>query len=95
MLPSETMIWQPEFTDKTLSRKPGAVQARDLVNTFPSIKCLKIQRYVSTSSSPVLSVPDWKTCGSAGISVTSMTGVCAAVPVIRIFMEPVCMRLWR
>ncbi|WP_250129401.1 HNH endonuclease, partial [Escherichia coli] len=23
---SETMIWQPEFTDKTLSRKPGAVQ---------------------------------------------------------------------
>ncbi|CAM8051806.1 AMP nucleosidase [Escherichia coli] len=26
MLPSETMIWQPEFTDKTLSKKPGAVQ---------------------------------------------------------------------
>ncbi|HBC1013047.1 TPA: transposase [Escherichia coli] len=23
MLPSETMIWQPEFTDKTLSRKTG------------------------------------------------------------------------
>ncbi|STG48328.1 phage protein [Escherichia coli] len=22
------MIWQPEFTDKTLSRKPGAVQFR-------------------------------------------------------------------
>ncbi|WP_423740659.1 transposase DNA-binding-containing protein [Escherichia coli] len=22
------MIWQPEFTDKTLSRKPGAVQRR-------------------------------------------------------------------
>ncbi|TGD19701.1 hypothetical protein DXT71_29300, partial [Escherichia coli] len=29
MLPSETMIWQPEFTDKTLSRKPGAVHIRD------------------------------------------------------------------
>ncbi|EKJ39628.1 impB domain protein, partial [Escherichia coli EC1869] len=28
-LPSETMIWQPEFTDKTLSRKPGAVQFFD------------------------------------------------------------------
>ncbi|EOP0788445.1 hypothetical protein QY790_004210, partial [Escherichia coli] len=28
MLPSETMIWQPEFTDKTLSRKPGAVQTK-------------------------------------------------------------------
>ncbi|ECR9682465.1 PapI protein, partial [Salmonella enterica] len=27
MLPSEIMIWQPEFTDKTLSRKPGAVQS--------------------------------------------------------------------
>ncbi|WP_213090915.1 hypothetical protein, partial [Escherichia coli] len=27
MLPSETMIWQPEFTDKTLSRKIGAVHA--------------------------------------------------------------------
>ncbi|EFN9198989.1 PapI protein [Escherichia coli] len=27
MLPSETMIWQPEFTDKTLSRIPGAVQS--------------------------------------------------------------------
>ncbi|MDF0932003.1 DNA cytosine methyltransferase [Escherichia coli] len=23
------MIWQPEFTDKTLSRKPGAVQVLD------------------------------------------------------------------
>ncbi|WP_349355902.1 DUF4942 domain-containing protein [Escherichia coli] len=23
------MIWQPEFTDKTLSRKPGAVQNPD------------------------------------------------------------------
>ncbi|KUS28296.1 transposase [Escherichia coli] len=29
MLPSETMIWQPEFTDKTLSRKPGAVHPDD------------------------------------------------------------------
>ncbi|KOZ36679.1 transposase [Escherichia coli] len=28
MLPSETMIWQPEFPDKTLSRKPGAVHNR-------------------------------------------------------------------
>ncbi|WP_214282432.1 hypothetical protein, partial [Escherichia coli] len=36
MLPSETMIWQPEFTDKTLSRKPGAVQ-----NTFASGSCFE------------------------------------------------------
>ncbi|CDK49049.1 hypothetical protein [Escherichia coli IS1] len=34
MLPSETMIWQPEFTDKTLSRKPGAVQAGVIITTF-------------------------------------------------------------
>ncbi|TJA47682.1 AMP nucleosidase [Escherichia coli] len=30
MLPSETMIWQPEFTDKTLSRKTGAVQYQNI-----------------------------------------------------------------
>ncbi|PSX48452.1 hypothetical protein, partial [Escherichia coli] len=30
MLPSETMIWQPEFTDKTLSRKTGAVHLRSV-----------------------------------------------------------------
>ncbi len=29
MLPSEMMSWQPEFTDKTLSRKTGAVQSGD------------------------------------------------------------------
>ncbi|ERC63790.1 hypothetical protein EC08BKT55439_2467 [Escherichia coli 08BKT055439] len=29
MLPSETMIWQPEFTDKTLSRKTGAVHTEE------------------------------------------------------------------
>ncbi|MDR7986913.1 IS21 family transposase, partial [Escherichia coli] len=40
MLPSETMIWQPEFTDKTLSRKPGAVQMyREwLKTTSPSMR---------------------------------------------------------
>ncbi|QDG04422.1 hypothetical protein EWM66_07010 [Escherichia coli O157:H7] len=32
MLPSETMIWQPEFTDKTLSRKPGAVHSMQLIH---------------------------------------------------------------
>ncbi|QGY07443.1 hypothetical protein F6P96_05970 [Escherichia coli] len=37
MLPSETMIWQPEFTDKTLSRKPGAVQLLDKIITIQSV----------------------------------------------------------
>lgn len=33
MLPSETMIWQPEFTDKTLSREEtGAVHIDDFVD---------------------------------------------------------------
>ncbi|MFS4205193.1 hypothetical protein, partial [Escherichia coli] len=35
MLPSETMIWQPEFTDKTLSRKPGAVQLNKTPDASP------------------------------------------------------------
>ncbi|MBY8647772.1 hypothetical protein, partial [Escherichia coli] len=34
MLPSEILIWQPEFTDKTLSRKPGAVH-RHLIYPVP------------------------------------------------------------
>ncbi|WP_213078754.1 hypothetical protein, partial [Escherichia coli] len=38
MLPSETMIWQPEFTDKTLSRKPGAVQS-DVVSASVHYCC--------------------------------------------------------
>ncbi|WP_252991959.1 ATP-binding protein, partial [Shigella flexneri] len=29
------MIWQPEFTDKTLSRKPGAVQS--LISAAPAL----------------------------------------------------------
>ncbi|WP_213060260.1 hypothetical protein, partial [Escherichia coli] len=36
MLPSETMIWQPEFTDKTLSRKPGAVHSGCSHHVCPS-----------------------------------------------------------
>ncbi|OKW24576.1 transposase [Escherichia coli] len=38
MLPSETMIWQPEFTDKTLSRKPGAVHLLILLFTAPVVE---------------------------------------------------------
>ena len=32
------MIWQPEFTDKTLSRKPGAVQLLDKIITIHRVK---------------------------------------------------------
>ncbi|RCQ99938.1 hypothetical protein [Escherichia coli] len=38
MLPSETMIWQPEFTDKTLSRKPGAVHSDIMSEAFSLTK---------------------------------------------------------
>ncbi|APH98348.1 transposase [Escherichia coli] len=40
MLPSETMIWQPEFTDKTLSRKTGAVHIADFGFYFVGINGL-------------------------------------------------------
>ncbi|TEV96217.1 hypothetical protein, partial [Escherichia coli] len=43
MLPSETMIWQPEFTDKTLSRKPGAVHPALFVVTF----CVSVGIYIN------------------------------------------------
>ncbi|ERA32432.1 hypothetical protein H000_03616 [Escherichia coli UMEA 3899-1] len=42
MLPSETMIWQPEFTDKTLSRKPGAVQVISQIDKLEYV--VKVQR---------------------------------------------------
>ncbi|MEI1580142.1 IS3 family transposase, partial [Escherichia coli] len=46
MLPSETMIWQPEFTDKTLSRKPGAVHAA-MESFFSTLKseCYYLNKY--------------------------------------------------
>ncbi|WP_241957599.1 OB-fold protein [Escherichia albertii] len=31
------MIWQPEFTDKTLSRKPGAVHKVEITGTVQEI----------------------------------------------------------
>nr|HDU9104703.1 transposase [Escherichia coli] len=51
MLPSETMIWQPEFTDKTLSRKPGAVQ-KGCPNYPPEFK----QLLVAASCEPGISI---------------------------------------
>ncbi|MEF4187589.1 hypothetical protein U9X67_26715, partial [Escherichia coli] len=42
MLPSETMIWQPEFTDKTLSRKPGAVQNASRAVDSPAGSALRL-----------------------------------------------------
>ncbi|WP_213059432.1 hypothetical protein, partial [Escherichia coli] len=43
MLPSETMIWQPEFTDKTLSRKPGAVHDVGYVRYPTLIRSIRIE----------------------------------------------------
>ncbi|MCZ0278029.1 hypothetical protein OZG98_18935, partial [Escherichia coli] len=50
MLPSETMIWQPEFTDKTLSRKPGAVQ----IETAEHIKKLRDMRSKSRGNHGII-----------------------------------------
>ncbi|RJF16535.1 hypothetical protein D2187_17655, partial [Escherichia coli] len=43
MLPSEIMIWQPEFTDKILSRKPGAVQPTFVETNFVLILVTRTQ----------------------------------------------------
>ncbi|MDA2796880.1 hypothetical protein PH344_06040, partial [Escherichia coli] len=45
MLPSETMIWQPEFTDKTLSRKPGAVQFQEPLHGLMSRRFHQNRKY--------------------------------------------------
>ncbi|MGT8029626.1 hypothetical protein ACRW1L_06495, partial [Escherichia coli] len=47
MLPSETMIWQPEFTDKTLSRKPGAVHLPVIL-----VRLRQVWDYPSSTSLP-------------------------------------------
>ncbi|MEF6556725.1 hypothetical protein U9906_23725, partial [Escherichia coli] len=52
MLPSETMIWQPEFTDKTLSRKPGAVHSISSVSfriLVISTLIMSIQKFLKYS----------------------------------------------
>ena len=36
------MIWQPEFTDKTLSRKPGAVHSDNMVYTEKHIRIISV-----------------------------------------------------
>ncbi|QKI48138.1 transposase (plasmid) [Escherichia coli O10:H32] len=46
MLPSEILFWQPEFTDKTLSRKPGAVQWADRDGLCLFAKRLERGRFV-------------------------------------------------
>ncbi len=60
MLPSETMIWQPEFTDKTLSRKPGAVQGATLIMSyaFDHIKGVTTARFTTLYGCSVL-VPEY------------------------------------
>ncbi|EEZ6963350.1 PapI protein [Escherichia coli] len=40
MLPSEIMIWQPEFTDKILSRKPGAVHTATTLWPYYRLKVI-------------------------------------------------------
>ncbi|TJQ57641.1 hypothetical protein C9Z55_25385, partial (plasmid) [Escherichia coli] len=50
MLPSETMIWQPEFTDKTLSRKPGRFTFENQFCGFSKMpSSLFTRRYWSSS----------------------------------------------
>ncbi|MEX8175928.1 hypothetical protein, partial [Escherichia coli] len=50
MLPSETMIWQPEFTDKILSRKPGAVQGHLHKKFYAVLRCSSSESFRIISS---------------------------------------------
>ncbi|WP_214295013.1 hypothetical protein, partial [Escherichia coli] len=53
MLPSETMIWQPEFTDKTLSRKPGAVHLAACPLLLDKIITIHRVKQVVTGFAPI------------------------------------------
>ncbi|MCV4866076.1 hypothetical protein OFP25_23550, partial [Escherichia coli] len=58
MLPSETMIWQPEFTDKTLSRKPGAVHYSLFINPLTcELDCPKVSFRASLIRTTILKSP--------------------------------------
>ncbi|MGT5585082.1 hypothetical protein ACRWDH_26260 [Escherichia coli] len=68
MLPSETMIWQPEFTDKTLSRKPGAVQSVSLrIDTMLEQRIRKLATYVKKNDLQLTEFyfydANWSFCG--------------------------------
>ena len=41
------MIWQPEFTDKTLSRKPGAVQTSSERELEMSTEIARLKRQLA------------------------------------------------
>lgn len=60
MLPSETMIWQPEFTDKTLSRKPGAVQTDEKKNLPLKSGILQdVEKYLADNPDVDLTIEEW------------------------------------
>ncbi|WP_096245819.1 hypothetical protein [Escherichia coli] len=56
MLPSETMIWQPEFTDKTLSRKTGAVHFFIFIHISPDTSSYLFIIPIRQPYPPVISV---------------------------------------
>ncbi|WP_071988209.1 hypothetical protein, partial [Escherichia coli] len=59
--PSEIMIWQPEFTDKILSRKPGAVHILSLLKatalSLMRMVCGTLQKYGKSSDYLTISYP--------------------------------------
>ncbi|MCK2448124.1 hypothetical protein MZD97_23495, partial [Escherichia coli] len=59
-LPSETMIWQPEFTDKTLSRKPGAVQKTVTEYRRPVPGRESVTRVTDTVSDAIEDTPQYR-----------------------------------
>ncbi|OSL47980.1 major tail sheath protein (Protein FI), partial [Escherichia coli H383] len=62
MLPSETMIWQPEFTDKTLSRKlaqtvSNIIGTTDENGQYTGLKALLAAESVTGVKPRILGVP--------------------------------------
>ncbi|CTU12972.1 transposase [Escherichia coli] len=68
MLPSETMIWQPEFTDKTLSRKTGAVQT----SSDTGVELLPVEITPDEQKEPVAAIaPSLSTSTQTRVSASS------------------------
>ncbi|MCG4341619.1 hypothetical protein LMJ80_20605, partial [Escherichia coli] len=78
MLPSETMIWQPEFTDKTLSRKPGAVQYSLEGQNIANLKQSAAQQALKAPSytfAPVINFnPELQVNAEVPLTIESDTG---------------------
>ncbi len=96
MLLSETMIWQPEFTDKTFSRKLGAVHQRFAGDDWDVWQCVLGAGGASVSAivSPVWSPVKYRACPVAGLLrgthflLTKKSGRGRPLPLSNLLLKP-------